>query len=361
MLAEGKGSRAEAMAELGRLLKAKPEPPPPVAGDSVVEAGERFLLECRRNLKPLTCDYYTQYLGYLTAIHAGLPLADLRPKHVEDIIASRRWAANSQRAFIAACKRLTSWAHKRGDLDSDPLAKMKKPREKACEDVPEAVAVRAVLDAIEDENFKDIVTAIWQTGCRVSEAYRLEARHVDLEAGAWVFDGKTGRATGKPRVVYMTPDVADICRKWMAVHPAGALFRSNKGKPWPRQLLSQRMRILRRRLGLGDEVKLKGLRHLFVTDGLEKGIPIATVAELAGHTDTRMVSRVYSKLHKRTDHLKSALLSVRGHGAPSDPGSPGTGDPPAAPPSAPGPGEAPPSPPPDPPGSRRGRRRAGPA
>lgn len=356
LLAEGRGPAAfaEAVAELGRLLKAKPEPPPSAEGETVHEASTRFLADCERTLKPLTFEYYTQKLRHLCASHASLPLAELRPKHVDDVIAAKRWAANSQRAFIAACKRLTSWANKRGDLDSDPLAKMKKPREKACEDVPAEADVDKVLAAIKDENFRDIVTAIFKTGCRVSEAYRLEAKHVNLEAGAWVFDSKTGRATGKPRVVYMTPDVADICRKWMERHPTGAIFRCNAGKPWPRQLLSQRMRILRRRLGLGEEVKLKGLRHLFVTDALEKNVAIATVAELAGHTDTRMVSRVYSKLHKRTDHLKSALLAVRGPAGHTDP------PPPDSPPSASAPASAPPSAPKDPPASRRGRRRADP-
>jgi integrase len=52
-------------------------------------------------------------------------------------------------------------------------------------------------------------------------------------------------------------------------------------------------------------------RHLYATDALEREVPIATVSELLGHSDTRMVSKVYSKLHQREDHLRAAVEKVR--------------------------------------------------
>ena len=55
-----------------------------------------------------------------------------------------------------------------------------------------------------------------------------------------------------------------------------------------------------------------GLRHLFATDGLERGVPIATMAELLGHSSTKMISERYSHLADRHEHLKSALEVVRG-------------------------------------------------
>jgi integrase len=47
---------------------------------------------------------------------------------------------------------------------------------------------------------------------------------------------------------------------------------------------------------------------------LAAGIPIATVAELMGHTTTAMVMRYYSKLQARRSHLRDAVESFRGAG-----------------------------------------------
>jgi integrase len=317
-LAVGKDSRAEALAELARLLKDASLPVVSPSTLTVTEAVYRYLDECKRTRKPLTYEYYVQHLSYLTEVHGLVLLSALTPAHIESILARKRWATNTRRALIAVCKRLTRWSHDRGDIPVDVLAKLRKPPPTADPDVPEAGDVATIRVAITDPLFRDIFDVVLLTGCRVSEAYRVEAKHIDLDAGTWTFDGKTSGKTGKPRVVYLVPEAVEICRRAMQQHPTGSIFRSKSGKPWNRQILGQRMRILRKRLGLGPEVKLKGLRHLFVTDSLEKGVPIATVAELAGHSDTRMVSQVYSKLHKRTEHLRQAVNLIRGRESDGD-------------------------------------------
>jgi integrase len=76
-----------------------------------------------------------------------------------------------------------------------------------------------------------------------------------------------------------------------------------RGKPWTRNAIRIRFRRLRKRLGLPKGVVAYTYRHSFCTDALEKGVPIATVAELMGHVDSKMVSAVYSKLSQRRQHL----------------------------------------------------------
>ena len=55
-----------------------------------------------------------------------------------------------------------------------------------------------------------------------------------------------------------------------------------------------------------DPQKLGGLASVFMPQlgDAEKGVGIAQVAEFLGHVDTKMVSRHYSQLSQRVEHLR---------------------------------------------------------
>jgi integrase len=44
-----------------------------------------------------------------------------------------------------------------------------------------------ILAAIQEQSFRDFVTAMIETGCRPSEVARVSAVEVDLQLGVWVF------------------------------------------------------------------------------------------------------------------------------------------------------------------------------
>ena len=57
-------------------------------------------------------------------------------------------------------------------------------------------------------------------------------------------------------------------------------------------------------------------RHSWCTHALERGVDAVTVAVLMGHRDTTMISRFYSHLMQRRDHLREAVRkAVAGEGA----------------------------------------------
>jgi integrase len=173
--------------------------------------------------------------------------------------------------------------------------------------------------------FHDLCRFCYLTGCRPSEAYRLEARHIVTERKwATLPSGKTTRVTGRPRKIYLCDEALRLVLRLAVRHPAGPLFRNSLGNRWVESSTTKRMHKARAALGYGRECTLESFRHQWITDALEQGKPIATVAELCG-TSPAMIARTYSKLRERTDHLSQAAASVRSED-PAAPPRPSTAD-----------------------------------
>ena len=130
-----------------------------------------------------------------------------------------------------------------------------------------------------------------------------------LGPGAAQDEGEDGQGEGH------LPERGDggADRRGCERNPEGPLFRKHRGdRPWNRNAIRCRFKRLREKLGLEAGVVCYGLRHAFVTDALERGVPIATLAEIVGHADTKMISAVYSHLHERREHLRKAVEQATG-------------------------------------------------
>jgi integrase len=137
---------------------------------------------------------------------------------------------------------------------------------------------------------------------------RVTAAHVNLDLGVWVFrKHKTDKKTGKPRIVYLTPAMIELSRKLMAERPDGPIFRGPRGaKPFTRQAIRCRFRRLREKLPHLKHFVCYNVRHTFACNALVKGVGIAQVAELLGHSSTEMVSTTYGHLAEQLAHMREA-------------------------------------------------------
>jgi integrase len=206
---------------------------------------------------------------------------------------------------------------------------MERPTPTTRDSIPDRAGIRTILKASRREfksqrpeskltghEFQDFLAVLNETGMRPSEAMALEGRMIDWDRSLVVMESKTTRRTGRKREIQLTGRAMEILRRAAALNPEGPVLRNARGRPWTRHATACRFARLREKLGMGGEATSEALRHAWITDGLEAGVPIATVSALAGHVDTTMVSRVYSKLHDRQEHLKEALAKVRpGQGA----------------------------------------------
>lgn len=303
---------AKAYKEFHRLMAA-PKVIPSRPGPRARDLADVFADHIARELSAAS---YVWYMGQLNLFveHVGeeTPAADLGPRHVGEFLDTRRWNPTSRRNAVTAIKRLFRWSRKQGYIAVDPMGDVEKPRALVREKILTHAQVNEILDVTRDQEFRDIVTALRETGCRPGEVMSLTAAAVDLKAGTWRVANKTRHATGEDhRTIYLNPAMVAMSTRLTGEHPEGPIFRNSLGKPWVRDSIGNRFRARRAKLGYGMESVAYSLRHLYITDALERGVPPATVAELVGHRSLTMIMKIYNKLRHRTDHLREAARTIR--------------------------------------------------
>lgn len=316
-LAGPEATKTEAREVMTRALAAAQKEDRRPGGLTFRDAANLFTVNAearvgRNRLSPLTLEGYDRFLAPAVAAFGKTPVAALKAKHVQEWLDGEpTWNDTTRNNAITAVKACLNWARKMGHVDENPLRDMEKPRAGVTADDLTVDKALKILAAVTDRPFKDYLVVLWETGARPGEVMRVEAAHLDAANGAIVMESKTTRRTGDKRVIYLTPTAAEVLVRRAAVHARGPLLLTGRGTPWNRHTVGQRFRRLRKSLGMGKEATAKGFRHGFVTDALEKGVPIATVAELVGHRGTKMIERHYSKLRERTAHLRDATRVIR--------------------------------------------------
>jgi integrase len=320
-LAAGRGNGEEAVRAFHELMAARGSAPRGAGRMGLAALLDLFLERAGRELAPLTYETYARHLGSFAAFAGATAAEDVRPHHVNRWAASahpgrwgrgspRVWSEATRHAAVAAVKAAFAWGAREGYIASDPVAAIRRPapppRGAVMTDAQAAAARGAA-----DPDLRDFMDAMRETGARPSEVMRLEAGMIDPARGLAVMPGKTTRRTGRARTIHLTPAALALCLRLAALHPEGPIFRSRSGRPWTRQALSRRFGLLRRKLGFGREATAESFRHQFATDALAAGVPVASVAQLMGHRGTEVLTRTYSHLADRRDHLREALARVR--------------------------------------------------
>lgn len=308
-LAEGRENEAAACQRFYELMAAagaiEPDAPPMISFNEVCQ---RFLLWSKHQNERATTAWYHRFLADFDD-HFDGPVQSIRKRHVEGWLAKHPgWSQSTQRQAITCVKRAIHWGYEEGLIAAIPVAirGLKRPPMARRETIVDAVNHQRIVDAT-DEAFGRFVTALRETGARPDELRRVTAADVDLNAGVWLLGKhKTGKRTGKPRIIYLTDSMLPLTRQLVALHPEGPLFRNSRGAPWTANAIRCRMRRLRAKLKLPAGVVAYSYRHTFATEGLANGVGVAEMAELLGHADTKMLSAHYAHLDQKVQQLRSA-------------------------------------------------------
>jgi integrase len=308
--------KAEAYKRWHQLMSERPEAPRRVDDDPlVVDLLALFCEWVETHLSPATYTWYRNYLrGLVDELDQELRVSRFKPFDVTRWLDKNpQWGASGRRGAITAVKRAFSWAEQQGLIDRSPIAHMKRPPVPSRSTTLTVEQRQRIFESASDQAFRDLLFTAEMTGVRPQEIRRVEARHFDEGKGIWIFpveENKTGEKTGRPRVVFLPPQVVELCRRLAKEHPSGPLFRNSRGRPWNANTIRLRFKRLRKRLSdeLPHNLCMYLYRHTYATDALEKGLNPVTVAELLGHSDASTLSRVYQHLADRHDHMREAAV-----------------------------------------------------
>ena len=148
-------------------------------------------------------------------------------------------------------QRAFNWAVKQGHIQKSPIAAFdEKPARQRREVVYSKEEFARICDASSDELFKDLLTFMWETGCRPIEASSVEARFVDLKHCVVLYPESMNKTRKGERVIYLTDKARDLCARLMNLHPKGPIFQNRRGNGWTKDAMKCRFDRIAKKIGM---------------------------------------------------------------------------------------------------------------
>lgn len=155
---------------------------------------------------------------------------------------------------------------------------------------------------------------LFESGSRPCELRRAGWEHIDWKDGIIRLPkelSKTGKITGKPRLIVLTHRMLRLVRTaWeRRGRPSrGCIFLNGRGDPIQAEAFADYFRRVADLAGIPKECTAAGLRHGFSIRHLTAGHSNKRVADVMGHSSTAMIDKVYDR-HLREEDL---IRTVRG-------------------------------------------------
>jgi integrase len=217
------------------------------------------------------------------------------------------WGDNYRLGCFRALSRLYNWGRKRGKVNCNPVRDMERPSYEPRDCYLTAEQWQAII-AKASEELADILNFIRHTGCRPFEARWAEARHFDGKC--IVFERKNSKGKKTRRVLILDNVALAIVKRRIEKQGYGPVFRKRDGSAWSSQNLSQYCARLAAKVKIPFSAYV--LRHTAASNLLvATGNDVAT-ATILGHSDVKMLKKVYGHLDKHPEHLKRLLDEANG-------------------------------------------------
>ena len=254
-----------------------------------------------------TCTSFYKHVGDIAA-------ADLKPHHLTSWVSSQAWSDSTKRRRMVCIQSAFIYADRQGIHRPNPIAWVDKPSYTPRQDIVDANLWREVVSRASGD-FRPLLAFSAATGCRPQEATAIEARHVSPDYRVVLYQRQESKGKRKPRIIYVPWTVRGDLWARCLVYPSGPLFRNQRGNRFTKDSVNCAFRRIREAIkrDTGKDVRVNHymLRHTWVTGALAKGIPVAIVAELAGHSPEMALGN-YGHLDGRLKDLLDAAEKASG-------------------------------------------------
>jgi integrase/recombinase XerD len=243
-----------------------------------------------RNLAVNTQLAYVQQISAFARHFDRSPEA-LGPEQVRayqvHLIEERKLAAGSLSVVAAALRFLYKVTLHR-PWSSDDIPMPKRPLKLPIVLSPEEVS--RFLACVASTKHRTILTTIYASGLRVSEAVQLRPADIDSSRMVLRVDQGKGR---KDRYVMLSPRLLEVLRDyWRSEHPKLWLFPGDgAGCHISKNAVEQACQKAQRACGIDKPVTPHSLRHAFATHLLEAGTDVRRIQLLLGHRSLATTSR----------------------------------------------------------------------
>jgi integrase len=179
------------------------------AAETFKAAVAEYLEMARKNLRPRTYpDIERHLLKFAKSLHE-LPLAKITRRDVKGVITSVSGnsgdvTGNRCRASLSA---FFTWAVEEKDLDVNPVIGIKRNKEKSRDRVLLPAELRAIWNALGDDDYADIIKLLALTGCRAAEIAGL--RWSEVQGDVIVLPG-TRTKNHRQHTIPLSPTVCAI-------------------------------------------------------------------------------------------------------------------------------------------------------
>lgn len=274
-----------------------------VDGDSLAALAEDFYEWCEHELTEKTIRRYKQLLeGFIQKNGRATASAITKDQVSKWLKSKSTWNSTTKYNAMTALQRLFNWGVKNDNLERNPIEGMEKSTPKKRTETLTPDEFEMLLDAVADQEFRDLLIVSYDSAGRPFEIKDLEARHIQLKKNCAIIPYDEAKGRKRTRTIYLpTERCLETITRLIEKHPEGPLFRNTRGKKWTDRSVKSRLANLDH--VLGRRVTHYSLRHSRITDWLASGVDSHIVAKLAGHCSTDLLDTTYSHVQEDYEHM----------------------------------------------------------
>lgn len=171
---------------------------------------------------------------------------------------------------------------------------------------------RQLIASCADKHFADLVRGAYLTGARYGELNGAKISDFDVAGTTLRVSGKTGS-----REIILQSSAIDFFQRITKGRSRDAfIFTKSDGERWKRSEQTRPMKIAIKRAKLDDRGSLYALRHAYISEAIERNIPLTILAKNCG-TSVRIIENTYAKVlrAKEQEFVERGAPSLRRRGS----------------------------------------------